>query len=414
MKKILIIETEYEGHYLTGYIKYILRSFVKKKIYITLLTSESALKRAKGAFKILKNENVKFSILVIKNAILEQHLKYQKRHNKSQSSLALFFDQINFYFIIKKEFKKINLINNYDHVFVPSIQKIDKAIALFGTPFQNTSFSGIYLDIKFHLRSFGISHKSRLNFFSQIFFKKLLNIENLKSIITNDHLLTKFLKKKNWKNYHKVNFLHDPKETNFKFKKNNARKTLGLPNKSIFILVYGALIDSKGIFELLSIFENNEVNKNIKIILAGKQFGLTKFLLSHNIFVKKLKLNTKLFIYNKWLTEEEEALFFSAVDIVWVGYKSYSSPSGVLYQAVSKSLPIITSDDGLICHLNKKIKIGISVNIFSPSEIIKAINYVTNKNNLLNLKYNIIKFSKISNPKNWILGFQKIHKTLYL
>lgn len=413
MKKILIIETEYEGHYLTGYIKYILRSFVKKKIYITLLTSETALKRAKDAFKILKNENVKFSILVIKNTTLEQRLKYQKRHNKRYSMLLLLFDQIKFYFIIKKEFEKIDFKNNYDHVFVPSIQKIDKAIALFGSPFQNTSFSGIYLDIKFHLYSYGITHKSRLNYLSQIFFKKLLNIENLKSIITNDHLLTRFLKKKKWKNYHKVNFLHDPKETNLKFKKNNARKILGLPNKSIFILVYGALIASKGIFELLSIFKDNELKKNIKIILAGKQFGLTKFLLRNNNFVKKLKLNKKLFIYNKWLTEKEEALFFSATDIVWIGYKEYSSPSGVLYQAVSKLLPIITSDDGLIYFLNKKIKIGISVNIFNPSEIIKAINYVTNKNNVLYLKNNIKKFSKISNPKKWILGFQKIHKTLY-
>ena len=107
MKKILIIETEYEGHYLTGYIKYILRSFVKQKIYITLLTSETALKRAKDAFKILKNENVKFSILVIKNTTLEQRLKYQKRHNKRYSMLLLLFDQIKFYFIIKKEFEKI-------------------------------------------------------------------------------------------------------------------------------------------------------------------------------------------------------------------------------------------------------------------------------------------------------------------
>ena len=413
MKKILIIETEYEGHYLTGYIKYILRSFVKKKIYITLLTSETALKRAKDAFKILKNENVKFSILVIKNTTLEKHLKYQKRHNKSYSSLLLLFDQIKFYFIIKKEFEQINFKNNYDHVFFPSIQKIDKALAFFGSPFQNTSFSGIYLDIKFHLRSYGITHKSRLNYLSQILFKKLLNIENLKSIITNDHLFTRFLKKKGWKNYRKVYFLHDPKETNLKFKKNNARKILKLPNKSIFILVYGALIASKGIFELLSIFKDNELNKNIKIILAGKQFGLTKFLLRNNNFVKKLKLTKKLFIYNKWLTEEEEALFFSAADIVWIGYKKYSSPSGVLYQAVSKLLPIITSDDGLICFLNKKIKIGISVNIFNPCEIINAINYITNKNNILYLKNNIKKFSKISNPKEWVLGFQKIHNTLY-
>ena len=67
MKKILIIETEYEGHYLTGYIKYILRSFKNQKVSITLLTSVEAKKKASGAIKILKAEKVKFNIETIQN-----------------------------------------------------------------------------------------------------------------------------------------------------------------------------------------------------------------------------------------------------------------------------------------------------------------------------------------------------------
>ena len=58
MKNILIIESEYEGHYLTGYIKYILRSFKNQKVSITLLTSIDAKKKASGAIKILKAEKV--------------------------------------------------------------------------------------------------------------------------------------------------------------------------------------------------------------------------------------------------------------------------------------------------------------------------------------------------------------------
>ena len=56
MKKILIVETYYEGHYLTGYIKYILRSLKQKKFSITLLVSKDTLKYGKGAIKILKQE----------------------------------------------------------------------------------------------------------------------------------------------------------------------------------------------------------------------------------------------------------------------------------------------------------------------------------------------------------------------
>jgi hypothetical protein len=82
MKNILIIESEYEGHYLTGYIKYILRSFKKKNYKITLLISEDAKKRAKGALKILRREKVEFNIETIKNL---------KIHN--YSSIQLIFNQ---------------------------------------------------------------------------------------------------------------------------------------------------------------------------------------------------------------------------------------------------------------------------------------------------------------------------------
>ena len=77
MKNILIIESEYEGHYLTGYIKYILRSFRKKNYKITLLISEDAKKKAKGALKILRREKVEFNIETIQNFKLHNYSSIQ-------------------------------------------------------------------------------------------------------------------------------------------------------------------------------------------------------------------------------------------------------------------------------------------------------------------------------------------------
>ena len=93
MKNILIIETEYEGHYLTGYIKYILRSFKNKKFKITLLTSIDAKNKAKGALQILRKEKLKFNIETIKNLKL-----------KKFSSIHLIVHQIRLYFAIKEKF----------------------------------------------------------------------------------------------------------------------------------------------------------------------------------------------------------------------------------------------------------------------------------------------------------------------
>ena len=77
MKSVLIIETEYEGHYLTGYIKYILRSFKNKKFKITLLTSIDAQNKAKGALQILRKEKVKFNIETIENLKVKKNLQSQ-------------------------------------------------------------------------------------------------------------------------------------------------------------------------------------------------------------------------------------------------------------------------------------------------------------------------------------------------
>ena len=96
MKRILIIETEYEGHYLTGYIKYILRSFKNQKVSITLLTSVDAKKKASGAIKILKAEKVKFNIETIQNLKITNY-----------SSAQLIINQIRLYFAIKEKFRKI-------------------------------------------------------------------------------------------------------------------------------------------------------------------------------------------------------------------------------------------------------------------------------------------------------------------
>jgi len=402
-KNILIIETEYEGHFLTGYIKYILRSFKNHNVAITLLISSDAEKKASGQLKILRDENVNFSI---------ETLNIKK--NNYKTTLSLLLHQIKIYFNIKKKFKELIYSRKYDYIFLTSFQKIDKALVIFGSPFGNINFSGIFIEVKFHLNKYKISYSSRFNFLSKFFFNKLTQINTLKYIITNDHLLCDFVKKEKFKNFKKIKFLHDPKEFRFNFSKILSRRKLKLPKHSIIILVYGALIDSKGIKELLSIYKHKELCMDVRVILAGRHLGEMLNYFKNDPFVKKLYLKKKIFVFNNWIDEINEALLFSASDIVWVGYKKYSSPSGVLYQAVQIRLPVIISDDGIINDLNKKFHFGYSVNIYDTSSVIKVINkiiYSKDKHKIIN---NIIKFSNISRSDKWLSLFKKYHKFLYV
>ena len=205
--------------------------------------------------------------------------------------------------------------------------------------------------------------------------------------------------------------MHDPKETRFKLNKAKVRKSLNLQKKSKYILLYGALIDSKGLEELFQMIKSKHINKNIRLIVAGKQFLSTKLFLK-STEVKKLIYEKKIIIFSGWQNELMEAKIFTATDIIWIAYKNYSYPSGVLYQAASFGLPVILSNDGLINQLNKKYKFGISINIFDISTSVKKINTLMNSKNYSNLSKNIKIFYNHVKPINWVNSFLKIVKNI--
>lgn len=64
---IAIVQLEYEGHYLTGYIKYILRYFKNFDANIYLILSDEVRTKGLGALHILEKEKVKFKIIYVNN-----------------------------------------------------------------------------------------------------------------------------------------------------------------------------------------------------------------------------------------------------------------------------------------------------------------------------------------------------------
>jgi len=398
MKNILIVETEYLGHYLTGYIKYILRGLHNEKVKIYLMTSDEALTKGSGALKILKKEKTNFSINTI---------KYINPSNKNAFNLLL--NQFKLLFLIKKNFSTFYNKIKFDHIFLTSAQHIDKAISIYGSPFNQNKFSCIFLGLKFHLKTFSIKISATNHFLSKLLFYRFLQNKYLFKVITNDYLLEKFVIKKNWKNKRKIISLHDPKEFNYKYKKKYSRKVLNIANNRFVILVYGAIIDSKGISELIQLFKVK--NSNVHCIIAGKQIGKTKNFLENDKYVQFLKDKKKLSLYDDWHSEKKEAIFFSASDAIWIGYKNYSFPSGVLYQAISLKKPCIVSNDGFINKINKKYKFGETVNINDPKSIINSIDkIIKNKKSYLS---NIKKFQKLCKPSIWVERFRLVFKDFY-
>jgi hypothetical protein len=395
MKNFLIIETQYQGHYLTGYIKYVLRSLSKKEYNVVLLITKEANKYAKDALDILKKENNRIIIELIDSI-----------KPKNYTSISLFLYQIKLFFLIKKKFKQINKKYEFSHVFINSFQHFDKIFSILGSPFNEIKFSGVFLGAKFHLHNFNFNTYDRYNFLSKFLFKRLIANKNLLSLIINDELLFKFIKNNYWKNSEKIIFLHDPKEFNYKFDKLYARKKMQLPTKQFLILLYGAIINSKGSIELLNIFKNENINPDVRVVIAGEQIGTMKSYFKREEILKLIK-SKKIFIFKGWQNELTESLLFSAADVIWIGYKNYPFPSGVLYQAASRSLPIITSNEGIINWTNKKYGLGLTADIDNTHDIIVQINKLQSKSLYKRFQKKINKFYKIVSPNHWVDSFKK-------
>ena len=366
--KCLIIEPECDGHYIVLYIKFIIRILKKKNFEIVILTSKKSKNHV--SLQIIKKENPSIKIEYFNN------LKA-----KNYKTLTLIVHQIRLYFLIRKSFIKISKKYDFDRIFVNSIDHFDKALALLGDPFKKIPFSGIFVNPKFHLEYSKLGNAGRLNLLARFLFKKLLKIKNLKEILTNDPFFIDYVKKHRFTNYSKLTFLVEPREFIFNYKNKEAKKLLNLPLDKITVLVYGSLKRSKGIVELLDILSNNYLSQKIIVLLAGHQNSEIQKILN-TPFCKELINKKELFIYKGFQGEKEEAILFSAADIVWVGYqKNFPFLSGVLYQSAIKNIPIIASSHGIICKMNKRYKLGCSVNIEDRTSIINGFNKLFDKTN---------------------------------
>jgi glycosyltransferase involved in cell wall biosynthesis len=395
--KFLLVEPEFEGHYMILYVRFILRVLNQHGHEVFFLTTKESTKHV--SFNIIKKECPNIKIFKIKRI-----------KPKSYSSIDLIIYQYRLFQQVKYTFEKISKENKIDHVFLNSFDHFDKIISLFGSPFKNIKFSGIIVNPKFYMGEFGLGTTGRFVNLSKFLFKKLLKNENLKKIFSNDPFFIKYIKSRNIKNYGKLNFLIEPREFKYNFTKKYSLNKLKLPKKGIYILVYGAIKESKGIKTILEVLNNPLLNQDIKFIFAGKLDNNTKIFLKNSELSKKFLSQKKLFIFNKFQNDIEESLLFDSSDLIWIGYnKDFPFLSGVFFQAAVKNKPVIASDHGIIGNNNKKYKLGYSVNVNNKSEIVKKINDLC----LLKIRKKFIinskKLSEIANPKYFM---RQIYKNL--
>ena len=166
--KILIIETEIDGHYISLYLKNIVREILSRKIEsLTIITKKSAI--ADENYKFFKNKKI--------NIFYIRDIKKPKKYN----FLFLLIYQIRYYFNIKKSFNTISKNKKFDLVYVNTLDHFDKALSIFGSPFKKVNFYGLFNHIRFHLSYFKLEKNFLFSYFYEILFRRILKIKYFNS-----------------------------------------------------------------------------------------------------------------------------------------------------------------------------------------------------------------------------------------
>ncbi len=174
-----------------------------------------------------------------------------------------------------------------------------------------------------------------------------------------------------------VSFTPHPLFDNYgrKTSRNEALSALNLDQVTSYILFFGFIRDYKGLDLLIEAFADSRLrNMNLKLIVAGEFYRNEKI---YRELIKKYRVENDVIIYNRFISDNEVKLFFSAADLVVQPYKS-ATQSGVTQIAYQFDKPMLVTDVGGLKEIVSDGKCGYVVKP-DPGEIAEAIyDYFTN------------------------------------
>ena len=170
----------------------------------------------------------------------------------------------------------------------------------------------------------------------------------------------------------KLRYLPDPAEYEIAGVRKELREALGVAEGQIAILVFGSIDERKGIDSLLDSLVAQEGLENYVVILAGRQSGNFRNGLRVDRWTQMVS-SKRLIVMDRFLTNEEQNRLFTAVDIVWLGYRNHPYMSGVLVLAGKAGIPVLGTTEGEIGGLIAKYGLGVSARIDRPAEVASAL-----------------------------------------
>lgn len=279
--------------------------------------------------------------------------------------LGVVGSELSHWLMFKRSFEQMSHTDHVDHVFFPYLDYCLHATALLGSPCGSVSWSGICMRPSFHYSGAGvIAPKPSWSAIKERLFYRLLRQTSLNKLLTIDELLEQQTRRKHHLHAKKLAFVPDPAEMTNNFDRVSARKQLGIPEQDFVILVYGAIDGRKGVEHLLAGVRNKQFQKNLKILVIGRQSPAMR---------DKLQGEPLVLSIEGYVDTTIEEAGFRAADVVWMGYNAHYAMSGVLVLAAFAGKPVLATRNGLIGWMTRQHKLGIDIDCKDPEAVSHAI-----------------------------------------
>lgn len=254
-------------------------------------------------------------------------------------------------------------------VVVPYVDYFFYALPFLGSPFGKTPWIGITMRSTFHHHKVGIKSPDRpiVNAVKALLFKRAIRTAGLRTLLTIDPTLPEWAARSASKTSAAIAYVADPFPDEHAENPVQARERLGLDPTQRYLLVYGAITERKGIYELVHALTRLEHAPTL--IVAGEQDAGTRHFMRNHV----RGLTPAPLVLDSFIANDVERDLFSACDAVWLGYKGHYGMSGVLVQAYRFGKPVIATEDGLIGWFSRRCELGPILSDLSSASIGKAI-----------------------------------------
>ena len=358
---VLIAQPRGDGHHLVLYVRHIVQEARRRGWVTDLLTTDEA---TRGEPYQLLLEEADGSL----KTWIMPHVPSPR-----PTFLRLLRHQFDVHRALRRGYRAYRRERTPDVVFAPDVDHFAKALAVIGSPFGDTPYSGLVIGVKHHLRQMGVAATGSRNDATWArFFNRMLDESNLGALGTTDPLLKCHVAATRPCGHGKLRYVPEPGSV-APANRDEARRKLGLQPEQIAILVYGSLERRKGLDELVAALAAAEADARLVLVVAGAETPDATVLLASGA-ARGLEAAGRLVRRSGFMDDRVEAELFAAADIVWVGYVGFDLGSGVMILAGSARRPLIACERGLIGFRARRHELGPVVDPAATVDVVAALN----------------------------------------